>query len=156
MSKEKDEGTAYTPRKQLGFAKAFKVSQWIGCNQERILGELPTYTEAAQWASKDLGFDVTEANMRSVADGAGQTWTPKRGPSKGSGSSNLWAAINRATAKSDEAAHLIEQLLTDNQNLHAQCAQLRGALVALAKEAKCSPPPFASKNDAPRTPVVNK
>ena len=126
--------------------------QWIGVNKERILKELPGYEEASKWAAEQLGFAVTKHNLQSVARDSDQSWVPKPADRNGKSYSvvaNIANRVNGMAGQLDECKKLIEQLLTDNQTLHAQLAVLRGAVVTMAKQAGIPAPSFAARHDAP-------
>lgn len=135
------------------------IYEWLSSQQEKLRKDQPTFKDAAVQCSEALGFKVSVATLSDMLDAKpGLRWEPKPvfKANSGSGSKLLWESIKQQRAELDECKKLIEQLLLDNSNLHAQCAVLRGELVTACKQASIRPPSFAVRNDAPKAQVANK
>lgn len=67
-------------RNVLAMKKVFELERFLQRNEEKLKTEGPTYRAVADWATKELGYHVSEGNVESVARESGVTWEVKTAP----------------------------------------------------------------------------
>lgn len=128
---QQNDGGEQPGRTNLNFQQLYRLATWISTNAERLHKEQPGRREAARQAEAELGFRVTEHNVKAAQEATGIRWNPAREPGDASAAAKTLAAVK------EEQAALWQRLAAAD----AQIATLRGLVHRLYEELSVAAPP---------------
>jgi hypothetical protein len=65
---------AQAKNNRLNLPQSFAVSKFLHTIEEKLKGEGPTFNEVAEWTTAEVGFFVTDANIRTICEADGIEW----------------------------------------------------------------------------------
>jgi hypothetical protein len=109
--------------KTMSMEQTLKLSAWFSTSAEWLKGTHPTYPEVADRASRELGFEVTPTNVKSVNEAMGGFFTSHR--------------VSSILSKSDRFRRAIEEVMVP---LLARIQELEDVVTRIAKGLGEKPP----------------
>ena len=149
MSDEIKKGTGLT------FGDKFKIVQFLGCREERLKTDQPSYAEVCRWVLDELKMDIKPTPLKNLCAETGLTWCP-RGNAAAGGLAPVWESINKIQEVMKTTQDHVIALMQSQESIRAQLAEIRGAIATICKECGVKTTPgFMARNDAPTTSVAN-